>query len=116
MQGKLPAYGHHDDDDERSKSSAEQVDHDIKPYTLGDGDRFSEIKRVLQYYDVYKAPIDGEDPLEYAEKLLQNNVKRERLVVSLQLRGEASNKMTKMQMLHILHDEIDTECSVLGEA
>jgi len=116
MQGKLPAYGHHDDDDERSKSSAEQVDHDIKPYTLGDGDRFSEIKRVLQYYDVYKAPIDGEDPLEYAEKLLQNNVKRERLVVSLQLRGKASNKMTKMQMLHILHDEIDTECRVLGEA
>ena len=117
MQGSLPALGHHDEDGKHSNSSTEKVNDEIIPYTLGDGaDRFSQLKRVLQYYDVYKAPGDGEDPLQYAEKLLQNNIKRERLVVSLQLRGRASNKMTKMQMIHILHDEIDAECRVLGEA
>lgn len=88
-----------------STSSDEQLTQFVLKSSVGE--HFYEIKRVLQYY--------GMDPKEFTSQSFQNLVKRERLKFSLNIRGRSSQEMTKIEMLHILNNEIVLECKILGE-
>ena len=89
----------------------------IRPVSLSNeyGEQYTRIKKVLQYYGFWKVPEKGVDFQDYANRGLQNLVTRERLELSLQIRGRFCSEMTKMEMLNILYSEISLEYELLGE-
>ena len=78
-------------------------------------DDYGVIKNVLQYYSKWKAPPRNCNFHKHAHSVLQSEIRRDELARSLELRGKNSDNFTKLELVKLMHIELNLEQNHLGQ-
>ena len=73
------------------------------------------LTKVIKYYDVWEIIPPKCDPLTFIHSNILPKVSFDEIQLSLQIRGKMNSGLTKLQMMDILHDDIEFEMKIYGE-
>ena len=71
--------------------------------------------KVIKYFGMWQSIDNHQDPLSFLQQAVLPKLNFEELQLSLQVRGKVNSGLTKLQMVHILYNDLKLEIKVMGE-